>query len=88
VPLAYGEWSSMSDWYETPEFRGHVREPDVEDLRYIAHDIGIVDCRFHSQLDRVRESKAVGPAGYVRLRLFPTLWGEIYLVGKKTQRRR
>ena len=40
VPLGYGKWSSMGDWYERPVFRGHVREPDVDDLRYIANDLG------------------------------------------------
>lgn len=40
IPLGYGKWSQMHDWYETPVFRGHVREPDVADLRYIARDLG------------------------------------------------
>ena len=39
IPLGYGKWSSMHDWYESPVFRGHVREPDVDDLRYIANDL-------------------------------------------------
>jgi 2-polyprenyl-3-methyl-5-hydroxy-6-metoxy-1,4-benzoquinol methylase len=29
VPLGIGKWSSMEDWYEEPEFRGHVREADL-----------------------------------------------------------
>lgn len=40
VPFGKGKWSTMSDWYEEPVFRGHVREPDVGDLRYIAKDLG------------------------------------------------
>ena len=40
VPLGYGKWSPMSAWYETPVFRAHVREADVDDLRYIARDLG------------------------------------------------
>ncbi|TXS90848.1 class I SAM-dependent methyltransferase [Parahaliea maris] len=40
VPFGRGKWSTMSDWYETEVFRGHVREPDVEDLAYIAQDLG------------------------------------------------
>lgn len=40
TPLGRTKWSSMGDWYETPIFRGHVREPDVDDLRYIARDLG------------------------------------------------
>ena len=38
-----GKWSTIEDWYEEPEFRGHVREPDVADLRYIARDMGLKD---------------------------------------------
>ena len=40
VPFGKGKWSAMKDWYEEPVFRGHVREPDVGDLRYIANDLG------------------------------------------------
>jgi len=40
VPLGYGKWSQMKDWYEPEVFRGHVREPDVGDLEYIARDLG------------------------------------------------
>ena len=43
VPFGYGKWSSMKDWYESPVFRGHVREPDVDDLRYIARDLHLRD---------------------------------------------
>lgn len=40
VPFGRGKWSQMADWYEQPVFRGHVREPDVGDLAYIARDLG------------------------------------------------
>ena len=43
VPLGIGKWSAIEDRYEEPEFRGHVREPDVADLRYIARDMGLKD---------------------------------------------
>jgi hypothetical protein len=43
VPFGSGKWSSMADWYEDPIFRGHVREPDVDDLFYIAREVGLVD---------------------------------------------
>ena len=39
VPFGHGKWSQMKDWYEPEIFRGHVREPDVDDLRYIANDL-------------------------------------------------
>lgn len=41
APLGKAKWSAMKDWYEVPgPFRGHVREPDVEDFAYIANDVG------------------------------------------------
>src|SRR5262245_43239605 len=49
VPLGIGKWSAMQDWYETDKFRGHVREPDVGDLRYIACDMGLVDARIYGR---------------------------------------
>src|SRR5262249_31298523 len=39
TPLGIGSWSSMEDWYEPEKFRGHVREPSLADLCYIAEDI-------------------------------------------------
>jgi hypothetical protein len=39
VPL--GKWSSMDEWYERETFGGHIREPDVGHLRYIARDLGL-----------------------------------------------
>ena len=35
------KWSGMAEWYEQERFRGHVREPDVDDLHYIARDMGL-----------------------------------------------
>jgi hypothetical protein len=76
----------MADWYEQEIFRGHVREPDVDDLKYIAKDM---------QLDNV---KILGRnwVGYANknsvvrkltrfvdkpMRMFPNICGDIYLVG-------
>jgi len=42
VPFGRSNWSSMEDWYEQQVFRGHVREPNVNDLRHIARDLGLV----------------------------------------------
>jgi hypothetical protein len=89
VPVGYGKWSSMKDWYEVTEFRGHVREPDVDDLRYIARDLGIVDWRIYGRnwTGYSSPKRSVRMATYVcdlPLRFLPTLCGEIYLVGKKS----
>ena len=45
VPLGAGKWMAVAEWYEKESFRGHVREPDVGDLRYIARDLGLRDVR-------------------------------------------
>ena len=45
VPLGAGKWMAVAEWYEKESFRGHDREPDVGDLRYIARDLGLRDVR-------------------------------------------
>lgn len=88
VPLGRAKWSQMSDWYETPVFRGHVREPDVADLHYIARDMGLADVQIlgrnwqgHANPSpRVqRATRALDPL----LRRRPTLCSDIYLLGRK-----
>jgi 2-polyprenyl-3-methyl-5-hydroxy-6-metoxy-1,4-benzoquinol methylase len=90
VPLGSGKWSSMADWYEESIFRGHVREPDVDDLLYIARDMGLVGVR-------VKGRNWVGiasPRLPIRittrlidypLRLMPTFCADLYLIGHKPQ---
>ena len=79
-------WTSMDDWYEQPVFRGHVREPSVPDLWYIARDMGLV------RVQTLGENFAgmVSPRlGFVTallnplLKARPSLCSEIYLVGHK-----
>jgi 2-polyprenyl-3-methyl-5-hydroxy-6-metoxy-1,4-benzoquinol methylase len=90
ILLGRGKWSRMQDWYESDVFRGHVREPDVEDLHYIAKDIGLQP---YSILGRnwlgysgnsVRRMLAA-VADYP-LRLRPRLCSDIYLVGTKPKK--
>jgi SAM-dependent methyltransferase len=88
TPLGRGGWSPLSEWYETPRFRGHVREPSVADLRYIARQIGLERIRVHGRnwtglhshkrLIRSLTSLADRP-----LRLRPALCGDIYVEGYK-----
>ena len=88
VPFGIGKWSSMSDWYEQTPFRGHVREPDVDDLKYMARDLQLQNVEIigrnwlgyyhHSGLVRLVTRIADLP-----LRAFPTLCADIYLVGTK-----
>jgi SAM-dependent methyltransferase len=88
VPLGIGKWSSMSEWYEADVFRGHVREPDVGDLQFIARDLGIVDVKvlgrnwlgYGSRRGWVRR---VTPIADHLLRPFPSLCSDLYLIGRK-----
>jgi len=88
VPFGYGRWSSLDDWYEAPRMRGHVREPDMGDLLYIARDMGLADVRILGRNWMARNS----PNKVTRLlartfdnliRLRPTLCSDIYLLGKR-----
>jgi SAM-dependent methyltransferase len=86
VPLGYGKWSPISLWYDEAVFRGHVREPDVDDLRYIAADLGLRDVRVFGRnwLGFNRPAiKAIMPAIDAVLRLQPSLCANIYLTGRK-----
>jgi SAM-dependent methyltransferase len=88
VPLGKGKWTTMENWYEAPVFRGHVREPDVDDLRYIARDM---------RLDRVEilGRNFLGMSSNSPVRAFaartvgqvlqrrPSLCSDIYLVARK-----
>ncbi len=86
VPFGSGKWSQMSDWYEEPVFRGHVREPDVDDLLYIARDmslkeIQIVGRNWLGYMSRFGIVRRAAPIVDVPLRLFPKLCSDIYLTG-------
>lgn len=88
VPLGIGKWSSMQEWYDTEVFRGHVREPDVDDLKYIARDMNLVDVRilgrnwlgYSSDVNAIRIAT---PLMDHLLRLNPSFCSDLYLVGKK-----
>ena len=76
----------MDQWYEQPVFRGHVREPSVRDLHYIARDIGLTRVQIHGAnfagmaKPKLRLATAIlDPL----LKLRPGLCSEIYLTGHK-----
>jgi SAM-dependent methyltransferase len=88
VPFGYGKWSSMSDWYETPVFRSHVREPDVDDLRYIARDMGLIRVQVYGRnwqgmYSSNRITRGVTPFVDHLLRQFPTVCADIYVLGQR-----
>lgn len=88
VPLGVGKWSSMEDWYQQPEFRGHVREPDVADLRYIARDMGLKDVRIlgRNWVGYASRSRLVRLGTWIAdkpLQIFPPLCADLYMTGTR-----
>jgi len=90
VPFGRGEWSAMSDWYENQVFRGHVREPDVDDLLYIARDMGLSDIKVYGRnwLGYYSNNKIINlftPIIDYPIRVFPILCSDIYVIGFKRE---
>ncbi len=88
VPFGYGKWSHMAHWYETERFRGHVREPDVDDLRYIARDLDLTEVEIlgHNWAGHLSRNKWIRRATALvdrPLRLRPSLCSDLYLIGRK-----
>jgi cyclopropane fatty-acyl-phospholipid synthase-like methyltransferase len=88
VPFGRGQWSDFYSWYEPKIFRGHVREPDVQDLKKIAEDISLCDYQilgrnwlgFGSPSKLVRLSTRIS---HKILNHFPSVCSDIYLLGFK-----
>ncbi len=86
--LGRAKWTQMGDWYEQERFRGHVREPDVEDLRYIALDLGLRAVEIHGRNWSGYYSSSALVQRLTRvtdpiLQRFPSLCSDIYLVAAK-----
>lgn len=88
VPFGKGKWSSMQEWYEQPQFRSHVREPDLDDMHYIARDLGLENVEvFGRNWNALRMTnryiRSVAQMADRALRLFPSLCLDLYLVGRR-----
>lgn len=88
IPFGKGKWSPFDHWYGEDTFRGHVREPDVDDLRRIGRDLALreVEILGRNWLGSVGRSGAMAlMTGTVdkALRLRPSLCSNIYLIGRK-----
>ncbi len=88
VPLGKGSWSHIEDWYDSTRFRGHVREPNVADLRHVARDLSLRQAEIHgrnflglSHPDSVRQRLARLSDHVLRYR--PTLCSDIYMVAQR-----
>lgn len=88
VPLGTAQWSTMKDWYESERFRGHVREPTVQDFKYIARDLdlenpSITGMNFlgyaSTKPGRRRLTMVIDRA----IQRYPGLCSDLYLVGSK-----
>lgn len=81
-------WSHISDWYEKDTFRGHVREPNVGDLHYIARDLGLVDVTLYGRnwigyISPKPWVRALTPYADRLLQHWPSLCSDIYVVGRR-----
>jgi SAM-dependent methyltransferase len=88
LPFGVGKWSSVEEWYEPPVFRGHVREPDVDDLRYIARDLGLIDVKTFGRnwlgyASRYGWVRTLVPYADRLLQMRPSLCSDIYVTGKR-----
>jgi SAM-dependent methyltransferase len=85
--IGRAQWSAMAEWYEKEMFRGHVREPSIQDLYYIAKDLGLQDIEITGRNWQGHiQSGTVGLATRVfdiPLRMWPSLCSDIYLIGRK-----
>jgi 2-polyprenyl-3-methyl-5-hydroxy-6-metoxy-1,4-benzoquinol methylase len=86
TPLGRARWSPMEEWYEAQEFRGHVREPVVSDLRYLARDLGIADAQILGRNWIWKRSgitkSALEWVGWA-IQLWPPLCAELFLIGHR-----
>jgi len=88
VVFGRGKWSDFDSYYHNDVFRGHVREPDVDDLHQIAKDLNIIDYKIIGRNWNGTESSSfiirfISKIMDVFLRPFPSLCDCIYLVAKK-----
>ena len=89
IPFGRGKWSQMSEWYDAKHFRGHVREPDVDDLRYIARDLQLRNIEIFGRnwlghLSRNAMVRVLTTLVDYPLRAMPSLCSDLYLVGRRT----
>ena len=81
--LGVAQWSSIREWYESAEFRGHVREPTRRDLHYIARDMGLSDVTIIGRTWILRGRGATWRIVGKLIDCFPTLSSTLYLIGRK-----
>lgn len=81
-------WTPLNTWWNSPQFRGHVREPNAQDYHTMLQDLGLRNIVLHarnfegyqaaSKLKRLTCQLFDYP-----LRLRPNLCSDIYALGVK-----
>jgi SAM-dependent methyltransferase len=83
-------WSPMEEWYDTPIFRSHVREPSVSDLHYIARDLDLKKAKVFGRnwaglMNQSFGARLIASFSDNILRLRPSLCSNLYLTGFKAK---
>ena len=83
-------WSNFDYWFDNKEFRGHIREPNVKDLKLIAMRVGCDNFNLYgrnylgffnpNQLVRIL-TNILDPF----LRFIPSLCSDLYIVMNKSE---
>jgi SAM-dependent methyltransferase len=89
VPLGKNIFAKLEDWYMHERFLGHVREPIVSDLLFIAKDLDLKIINIFgrnsvgiNKLPRIM--RLPGKMFDKSLRLFPSLCSDIYIIAIKS----
>jgi SAM-dependent methyltransferase len=90
--LGINDWSPFDEWYFPDRFRGHVREPTVDELHRIAADLNLdhVEILGRNWLGLTHRRRGVRVMSRLvdrPLRRAPALCSDIYVVGARASRR-
>jgi SAM-dependent methyltransferase len=87
VPFGYTNWATFEDWFDGEEFRGHVREPILDDLKRVVRELGFEQlaawgCNWELYGAGRLRRRVAKPIDLV-LRWFPTLCLDVYVLARK-----
>jgi SAM-dependent methyltransferase len=87
VPLGVSAWSRLPDWWQPDRFHGHVREPTLPELRWMAQAVGLeVEAVYGRSFAGLSQGGLAGLAARVLelpLRALPQLASDLYLVAQR-----
>lgn len=81
-------WSKFNYWYDNEDFRGHVREPNIHDLKLISNRLGcqnriIYGRNFMGSFSSIPVVRFVSIIFDFLLRISPSFCSDLYLVMSK-----